>query len=318
MRELKILVTGAVLLAALNGCSSTAGWYHLPPLEFDEVDYGYDVERTRVRNLEVAYIDAGRGDVLLLIHGLGSNAKAWLRNIPVLAREHRVIAVDLPGYGKSSKGPYPYSLSFYAQVLTELLDEIGVPSATWVGHSMGGQIALVAALERARAVDRLVLVSPAGFERFTDGEGAWMRGAVTAEFVCETPIRSIAENLEVNFHRKPPEADFMITDRIQIRGASDFERYCYAVSRNVGAMLDHPVYEELVHVRQPTLVLFGERDALIPNSYLHGGFAEDVAREGAERLPDAELIMAPDTGHFVQFEAADLTNQAILAFLRRR
>ena len=145
------ILTGAVLLMALQGCGSSAGWYHLPPAEFDAIDYGYEVKTAQVRNIEVGYIDQGSGEVLLLIHGLGSNAKAWQRNIPDLAADHRVIAVDLPGYGYSDKGDYQYSMSFYATVLSELLAGLGVDKAVWVGHSMGGQIAMVAALEHPRA-----------------------------------------------------------------------------------------------------------------------------------------------------------------------
>ncbi|HOT97404.1 MAG TPA: alpha/beta fold hydrolase [bacterium] len=116
--------------------------------------------------------------MLLLIHSLGSYGKGWGRTIPELAKHYRVIAVDLPGYGKSNKGFYPYTLPFYAQVLTEMLDALKIVKATFVGRSMGGQIAMVTALLCPERVDKLVLVSPAGFKKFTDGEGAWMKKAM--------------------------------------------------------------------------------------------------------------------------------------------
>ncbi|HPF71095.1 MAG TPA: alpha/beta fold hydrolase [Candidatus Krumholzibacteria bacterium] len=312
------LLTGAVLLMALQGCSSTSGWYHLPAAEFDQIDYGYAMHTTRVRNIRVGYIDEGKGDVVLLIHGLGSNAKGWSRNIPALTGAgHRVIAVDLPGYGYSDKEPYKYSMSFYATVLGEVLTNLGIEKATWVGHSMGGQIAMTAALEQPERVARLVLISPAGFETFTDGEGDWMRRAVSSEFVQDTTIRNIAVNLKSNFHDAPAEADFMITDRIQVRGAKDFKAYCDAVSLNVGAMLDGPVKDRLGDITQPVLVLFGENDNLIPNRFLHGGRTRDVAEAGTALLPNARLVMVPSCGHFVQFEKPTETNDAVLAFLAR-
>ena len=316
MRYTKIILWGVVLMT-LNGCASSRGWYHLPAAEFDQIDYHYSVHKTKVRNIEIGYLDEGQGDVVLLIHGLGSNAKAWLRNIPELAKDHRVIAVDLPGYGVSDKGHYLYSLSFYAQVLDEFLTGLDIEQATWVGHSMGGQIAMVAALERPDRVAKLVLISPAGFEAFTDGEGDWMRKAVSPKFVAETTIRGIAVNLESNFFDKPAEADFMITDRIQVAGARDFDRYCYAVAENVGAMLDGPVLDRLGDIRQPTLVLAGENDNLIPNRFLHGGSTRDVFTPGVAQMPDAELVMFEKCGHFVQFEKADETNAALAAFLGR-
>lgn len=316
MRNLKIILTGVVVLMALQGCSSTQKWYHLPPAEFDQIDYGYQVHRAQVRNIQLGYVDEGTGDrVILMIHGLGSNAKGWQQNIPELSRQHRVIAVDLPGYGMSDKGHYQYTLSFYAQVLTEFLAELNVEKATWMGHSMGGQIAMVAALNHPEQVERLVLISPAGFEEFTDGEGDWMRKAVSPDFVKDTTIRGIAINLKSNFHEAPAEADFMITDRIQVRGAKDFDRYCYAVAENVEAMLDEPVLERLGDIQQPALVLFGENDRLIPNRYLHGGHTEKVALAGSSMMPDAQLVMVPRCGHFVQFEKPEETNAAVLDFL---
>ena len=315
MRFSKIIVMGVVLMI-LTGCSSTRGWYHLPATEFDQIDYHYQVHQAQVRNITVGYLDEGQGDVVLLIHGLGSNAKAWLRNIPALAENHRVIAVDLPGYGVSDKGYYQYSLSFYVQVLTEMMDGLGIDKATWVGHSMGGQIAMVAALDQPARVERLVLISPAGFETFTNGEGDWLKKVFTPELVQDTTIRNIAVNLHANFYETPAEAEFMITERIQVRGAKDFKKYCNAVAENVTAMVDEPVRERLGEITQPTLVLFGANDNLIPNRFLHGGPTADVAAISAE-LPASELVLVEKCGHFVQFEKPDETNAAMVKFLGR-
>ena len=316
MKRWMIILLGGALMA-LGGCASSGQWYHLPTLEFDEVDYQYTVHKAVVRNIDIAYLDEGQGDqTLLLIHGLGSNAKAWLRNIPVWAEDYRVIAVDLPGYGKSDKGYYDYTLPFYVEVLCEMLDGLGVEKAVWIGHSMGGQIALVAALDRPEHVSDLVLVSPAGLEIFEDGEGYWLSHAVTPEFVRDTTVRNIAANLKSNFYDTPKEAEFMITDRIQIRGAKDFERYCYAVSKNVGAMIDAPVRERLGEISQPVLVLFGERDGLIPNPYLHGGWTHEVADIGRAEIPGSTVKLLPECGHFAQFEKFEETNAAVRAFLR--
>ncbi len=299
----------------MTSCA-TSRFYHLPGKEFSEIDYRFPVKTVAVRNIHVAYIDQGTGnETLILIHGLGTNAKGWIKNIPALAEKFRVIALDLPGYGRSDKGYYDYSMSFYAQVITEFMDVLRIENATLVGHSMGGQIAMTAALEYPERVRRLVLISPAGFERFTEGEGDWMRNAMKVDFIKDTPIRNIDINLKANFYNYPKEAEFMITDRIQIRSAKDFEKYCYAVSRNVAGMLDGPVYERLPDIKQPTLIMFGVNDGLIPNPYLHGGRTSDVAQIGKERIPDSQLLMIPDCGHFVQFEKAEQTNEAIIRFV---
>jgi pimeloyl-ACP methyl ester carboxylesterase len=317
MKRIINILVGVVLIMALGGCSSSGKWYHLPTLEFDQVDYRYPVQTARVGELDIAYVDAGQGEqTLLLIHGLGTNAKGWLRNIPELSRNHRVIALDLPGYGMSSKGALPYSMSYHAEVAAGLLDALGIERAVWVGHSMGGQIAMTAALERPQKVSALVLLSTAGFEAFTEGEGDWMKGAVTPEFVRNATTRQIAANVHSNFHRMPDEAEFFITDRIQIRGARDFDEYTYAVWRNVAAMLDGPTHERLGEITQPTLIIFGENDALIPNPYLHGGWTRNVAEIGHQGIAGSELVMLPETGHMTMFEQPEAVNEAITGFLR--
>lgn len=318
-RLLRSIAVLGVLAMMTSGCASSRGWYHLPTAEFEEIDYQRPVQTVAVRNLEIAYLEAGRADapVLVLVHGLGSNAKAWLRNIDDWSATHRVIALDLPGYGRSTKDDLPYSLSFYVQVITEMLDALGVEQAAIGGHSMGGQIAMLAGLQHPQRFTKLVLFAPAGLEKFTEGEGQWLAGAVTPEFVQDTTVRNIAVNLHANFYRTPPEAEFMITDRIQIRGASDFEAYCYAVSRNVGAMLDEPTSDRLDEITQPTLIVFGENDGLIPNPYLHGGRTESVAEIGVDAIADSALLMVPECGHFVQFECPDVVNPAVAAFLSR-
>lgn len=305
-----------MVIAMMSSGCATSRYYKLEKMEFDEFDYGFKTHKVQVRNIQVAIIDEGRSDeVLLLIHGLGSNAKGWMKNIPELAKQYRVIAVDLPGYGKSDKGYYPFSLPFLATVLTELLDQLQIQKATFVGHSMGGQISMVAALLFPDRVDKLVLISPAGFEKFTEGEGDWMRNAMTPEFVHDTPIRSIDTNLKSNFYRMPKDAAFMVTERIQMRGANDFDLYCYAVSKNVAAMLDYPVWNKLEKIKHKTLIIFAENDGLIPNPYLHGGATINIANIGQRQIPDNKLVMVPECGHFAQFEKADVVNQAILDFM---
>ncbi|MCF7826811.1 MAG: alpha/beta hydrolase [Candidatus Marinimicrobia bacterium] len=304
-----------LMIGTLMG-AGTESYYKLPSLEFDELDYGFPVKTIQLGNIELAYIDQGEGpQTILLIHGLGSYARAWTKNIEVLAKNHRVIAVDLPGYGHSSKGYYEYSMSFNADVLRHLINELSLGSVIVAGHSMGGQIAMTLALESPELVEKLILISPAGFERFDEGESAWMKDAMTPELVRDTPIRAIAQNVSINFYNFPQDAAWMITDRIQLRGATDFYNYCFAVSKNVEGMLRGIVWDKLDQIQQPTLVLFGANDALIPNRFLHPGWTKDIA-EIAKQIPTCQLVVIPKCGHFVQLDAAQRCNQEMLDFLK--
>jgi pimeloyl-ACP methyl ester carboxylesterase len=315
MKIKRLLISLTVIAMTVSGCA-TSRYYRLGKKEFEDFDYGFKTHAVQVRNIKVSVIDEGSSDkVLVLIHGLGSNAKGWSKNIPVLSQKYRVIAVDLPGYGKSDKGFYAYSLPFYAQVLTEMLDELKIEKATFAGHSMGGQIAMITSLLYPERVDKLVLVSPAGFEKFTQGESDWMRKAMPPEFVHDTSIRNIDANLKNNFYKMPVDAEFMITERIQMRGAKDFDNYCYAVSKNVAAMLDYPMWDKLTRIKHETLILFAEKDNLIPNAFLHGGSTEAIANIGASQIPKNKLVMIPECGHFAMFEKPKVVNPAIIDFL---
>ena len=302
-------------LLLLTGCSLQK---EVPAIRtFDELPYPFTTHKVQLaEDLEIAYFDEGSGPAtLVFIHGLGSYAPAWKKNIEGLKGDFRCIAIDLPGYGKSSKGYYEASMTYYATVLRDFLDALNIPRATLVGHSMGGQIALTAALAYPDRVEKLVLVAPAGFELFHKGERQWFREVLTPTSVKLTTVDQIKENLYWNFYEMPEDATFMITDRIAMRSARQFDDYCYIIPECVKGMVDEPVFDFLPQIRQATLVLFGRQDNLIPNRFLNGGETEDIGRQGVEQLPDARLIMVEQAGHFVQFEKAQTVNQAIRTFL---
>jgi pimeloyl-ACP methyl ester carboxylesterase len=227
-----------------------------------------------------------------------------------------VVAIDLPGYGKSSKANYDYSMAFYARVVQKLIETLRLEHVVLVGHSMGGQIAITHALRYPGRAEALVLVAPAGFEAFGPGEGAWLASAVTKEFVMVTPPDMIYANYANNFWRMPKQAHFMIDDRIRIVAGPDFDAYAYAVSRSVWAMIHEPVRARLGEIAVPALVVFGRDDQLIPNPILHGGATSDVAADGTSRLQHGRLVLIPRAGHMVQFERPDEFDTAVLDFLK--
>jgi pimeloyl-ACP methyl ester carboxylesterase len=289
---------------------------------FTELSYPEPVSRTRtlkVGTATVAYTDQGEGQsALVLVHGLGSYLPAWKDNVAALAEHHRVIAIDLPGYGKSSKrSDHAYSMAFFAGVVQGVIEELDLRQPVIVGHSMGGQIAITHALRYPGKARALVLTSPAGLETFEDGEAQWLADAVTEDFTCKATPEAIWGRHVQNFHRMPKDAHFMATDRVAVIGGPDFPQYCRAVSRSVRAMLDEPVYARLPEVDVPTLVVFGKYDQLIPNPFLHGGSTERLAKKTVTRLPKGELVILPSAGHMAQMEQADAWNRAVLEFLRK-
>lgn len=285
---------------------------------FDELNYKYPVKKVYLPENEftIAYTDEGKGDnTIILIHGLGSYLRAWEKNIGELSKNNRVIAIDLPGYGKSSKEPHTGMMTFYAGIVNELVKELKLNKVVIGGHSMGGQIGMTTYLKYPQIVKGLVLVAPAGFERFTKGQKQWFRDVMTVDGVRLTTPEAIQNNLASNFFRQPKDADFMVSERMEMRSADDFIPYCYAVVQSVHGMVDNPVIDYLQDIKVPTLILFGENDNLIPNRYLNPGRTIDIANYGASKIKNSKLVMLPKTGHFLMFEKPDVFNKETSEFL---
>ncbi len=253
---------------------------------------------------------------LYLVHGLASNAGFWRYNIPELTKHFRVIAVDLPGYGKSQKGDYTYSMSFYADQIKKLIDELNLKNVVYVGHSMGGQIGIKLAIKYPTLLNKLILASPAGFEEFQRGEGDWLRSVMTIKGVKSTTEEGIRRNLAMNFYSWNDKWEWMVEERVRMRKASDFDEFCYAVVRCVNGMLDEPTFDKLSLIKTPTLVIYGKYDGLIPNPYLNPGYTSDVFENGAKDIKDVKLVELDDAGHMIQIEKSDEFNQAVLNFLK--
>lgn len=286
---------------------------------FDELNYKYPVKKVYLPENEftIAYTDEGKGDnTIILIHGLGSYLRAWEKNIGELSKNNRVIAIDLPGYGKSSKEPHTGMMTFYAGIVNELVKELNLNKVVIGGHSMGGQIGMTTYLKYPQIVKGLVLAAPAGFERFTKGQKQWFRDVMTVDGVRLTTPEAIQNNLASNFFRQPKDADFMVSERMEMRSADDFIPYCYAVVQSVHGMVDNPVIDYLQDIKVPTLILFGENDNLIPNRYLNPGRTVEIAKYGASKIHNSKLVMIPKTGHFLMFEKPEVFNKETIDFIK--
>lgn len=297
---------------------SDAGISQAQISQFSDLEYPYEVQYQELDNgQQVAYIDEGEGPAVILIHGLGSYIPAWKQNITALNKINRVVALDLPGYGKSSKEVREYSIPFFADVVVRLQDSLGIEKAVWAGHSMGGQIALRGALSNPDKISKLVLLAPAGFEQFSDQEGMMMKSAVTPESIAATPDSLIRQTLKTTFYDFPDEAQFMVEDRVAIRSAENFDGYARAYAGSVEAMLDDFIFNDLSEIEQPILIVYGIQDKLIPNRQFHPDLTtQKVADQGHKKLANSTLNMVDEAGHFVHFEQAEIVNKMILNFLK--
>lgn len=286
-------------------------------MQFPELQYNFEYTVQRIdKNISIAYYDEGdkkNKNILLFIHGLSSYIPAWLKLIPLLKDHFRCIAIDLPGYGKSSAGIHSGSMLFYADVISKLIRVLNLPKVSLAGHSMGGHISIVTTLVYPQLVDKLILLAPAGFETFTADEKALIKKNNSYEFYAMMDEKQIRKNYNINFFVMPVDVEPMINDRIKMKAWKNYIVYCKIVSNSLNGMLDYPVFDKLNQINKSTLILFGQNDMLIPNTILHQSLTpENVAANGASQIPNSRLIMINECGHFLQFEKPEIVSDAII------
>lgn len=283
---------------------------------FNQIKYSHPTKFITINDYRIAYMDEGDSqNVLLFIHGLGSYLKAWDRNIPELKKYFRCVAIDLPGYGKSSKQIHSGEISFYTKIIDEIIIKLELKNISLVGHSMGGQIAASYVLDYPNRIYNLILVAPAGFESFNEDEVELIKKIMSPEILIKTSDNQIRLNYKFNFYNMPVEAEEMIADRIAIKKDSDFSNHSTVVSNSLFGLLKAPIINRLNEINIPTLILFGKNDLLIPNKSIHQTTTEEIAIFGSSKIKNSRLILFDKCGHFLQFEKPELFNSNIISFI---
>ncbi len=324
------------LLVAMVGLSCVRSYSALPALQFAELPYegldgkawpqrSFTVQRAATfdqkQPLTVRYVELNPAGTrtLLFVHGLGSHLKFWRYQLDTFAAQgFRVLAVDLPGFGKSDKpASFPYTTESFSDVLLALLDELKLPRVVLLGHSMGGQTSMAFAIRHPERVDALVLTSPAGMEQFNPREQQWFINVFSSTFVKSAPEYAIWGSVRSgNFRRWRDELNWLVEERVRMAKADEFDAYAYAQVRVVDGLTKNDfVREQQKDITAPTLIVFGEDDRLIPNPFLHGGFARDVFQKGHERIKGSQLVGLPRCGHTVQMDCPAEYNEQVGKFL---
>lgn len=289
---------------------------------FEQIEYPFETQHVTLENgTEVAFIEQGKGKrrTLIFVHGLGSYAPAWKKNISELSKKYHCVALDLPGYGKSAKSnDWDYNMSFFAETIRDFVLKQNYGKVVLVGHSMGGQVSMTFALNYPDLLEKLILIAPAGLETFNEQEGTMLRNFTKPEMIAATPKNKVEENLKMNFVNFPEDAQFMLEDRLKMmEETEEFQKYSVAVSKCVAGMLDQPVADKLPGIRKPVLILFGAEDKLIPNPYFHPQLTlDDLLKEARTQMPMVRGQLIEGGGHFVNFEQAKAVNKAIRKFVR--
>ncbi len=275
-------------------------------------DFWIKIENTNIH----LYTAGEEGDTIVLLHGGGTDS-AWLSWQPVilaLSTRFRVIAPDLPGYGKSDTPRVEYTLDYYINTVKGLLDHLAEERVTLVGVSMGGGISIGFTLSYPQRVDRLVPVDSYGIQRHYPG-GVWGYYLVRMEWLNRFSWwllgRSKAltrASLQQIFYDPNALSETLVNEvyeeirRPQAGKAfRSFQRHEALRDRLRTNYLDR-----LGEIQAETLFIHGEQDRLVPL---------ECAREAHANLPGSRLEILPACGHWPQREKPDEFNRILLDFL---
>ncbi|MDT5328275.1 MAG: hypothetical protein QOF25_5427 [Mycobacterium sp.] len=250
----------------------------------------------------VAFLDAGAGEALLLIHGMAGSSTTWRAVIPRLSEKYRVVAPDLLGHGESAKPRGDYSLGAFAVWLRDLLDELSISRATVIGQSLGGGVAMQFTYQHRDYCERLVLISSGGLGpdlswtlRILSAPGV----EVMLPVVAPQPVLNVGNKLgswltSAGIHS--PRAVEMWSAYSSLSDRQTRQAFLRTLRSVVDYRGQAVSAVNRLHLSSglPTLLIWGDRDRIIPVA--HGYAAHDA-------LPGSRLEVLAGVGHFPHVES---------------
>jgi pimeloyl-ACP methyl ester carboxylesterase len=278
--------------------------------EWLDIDWRQHLRSCTVNGSRVNYVEMGQGPPLVFVHGLSGCWQNWLENIPHFARRHRVIAIDLPGFGESELPQEDISIPGYGRFVDAFLAEIGVERAAVVGNSMGGFVAAEVAVSHPARVEKLVLVSAAGVITVRPAELTVAKRM--ARLVQFGGARVLARRQSMVRRRRMRS---MILYGIVRHPELLQPELVYEVASGGGkpgfmdafqAILDYDFSDRLPEVERPTLIVWGRNDRIVPV----GG-----ADRYEQLIPNSRREIFEDTGHVPMIERPARFNRLLEEFL---
>ena len=274
---------------------------------------GAQMHVIETRSGRSAYIKAGSGPPLLLLHGLGTSSETWGPTIRALKDRFTVFAPDLAGHGRSSGKPLRGSVEPLVRALDDLCGELGLESAAVVGHSLGGLVAIRFALNHPGRVTHMVLVDAGGIGE----EMSWLLRLAAIPLLGKAvfgPSRLWVKHYNNRLFAPPGKTDTNLLKSLHrsrtLHVTADFMRRAVESSADMlGPVESAYLLPRLGEIGAPVMVLWGEQDRLFP--------MEQLAHV-RETCPGVEIRTFPDVGHWPYAEVPNAFNEALVDFLRRR
>ena len=251
---------------------------------------------------------AGKGEPLVLLHGFGESTLAYAAVLPALAERYEVVAIDLNGFGFTERPAdrTAYTLAGQERLVLSVLDHLGLARVRLAGHSYGGGLALFLAARHPERFERLLLIDntlPLYASQRRSRVFAWRWVAKLAAHTFAITDKVVRKGLQEAYYddsKVTPELVREYAERLRIEGVTD------AFYGLVGPSKEPPFEIDLQKVAQPTLVIWGAEDRLIPVA---------GAERTSEQLPNARFVTLPACGHTPMEECPEAFLEAALPFL---
>lgn len=253
-----------------------------------------------VNTIELDYEDHGKGNVLLLLHGLGSTKKDWDAQVPFFSKTHRVIAVDLRGHGDSTKPQDAYSVELMTEDIKQLLDQLNIKKATIVGFSMGGAVAFEMAAKHPDYLENLVIVNSGPDFNDMGKIGEDLLKSRT-EYLESKGLEKLAKEISFN----------MFPEDHQIDLRNEFEERCKindynAYYKSFVTLMAWGLGDQIKNITTRTLVIASDMD------YTPISFKEAYV----DKLQNAQLVVIKNSRHGVVIDQPEAFNNALYKFLK--
>lgn len=245
-----------------------------------------------VDGLVTNYSLTGEGSALLILHGWGDTSKSWQALAAVLSKTHRVICVDLPGFGGTQRPTDTWGLDNYAQFVNHFLVKIGISDYVMIAHSNGGAVAVHGIATSQLTPTRLVLVASAGVRDTEQAKKKLLKYAAKGGKLLLKPLPTAMQRRARRKLYGAIGSDYLVVEGME----ETFKR-----------VVAHDVQAEAAKVTIPTLLIYGDKDQSTPVRY---------GQLFQQQIKDATLRIVPGAGHFIHTEETQQLAGIIDGFLQ--
>lgn len=275
-------------------------WTELQDLEYSL--YYLDAGGVKTRVLE-----AGNGEPLILLHGTGGHIEAYGRNMKGLSEHFRVICIDMLGHGYTDKPDHPYGIDAYSDHLLEVIKALKLEKVLLSGESLGGWVAAWFAAEHPEYVISMVLNTPGNVN--SNPEVMKKLRSSTIKAVVDANYENVKTRLEWLMYDKSQVTDELIESRYKIYTQPSYQKAVY----NIVYLQDPEARKQYIwdpswcgKINVPTLLAWTDHD---PTSTV------EEAKPIQDMIPESELIVIENAGHWPQWEQVEQFNKVLIEFL---